>query len=801
MKNTFSMGAAKVVFLITLFIFILSCDGRRRRPMIFKKGHSELSGKPKNSNVSQCEQNSKCTRNMKERGFSPKRNCFCDSACKIYNDCCRNYRHMGYPDKDDGVLTSGFKVPKQVLSCERVDFLSNFNVYVISRCPSSFKDAVVRKKCESLEWDNDIFTKIPVTDRFTRLLFRNVYCAKCFGGDVDYSFWSYAITCSRFCEQNPEEVKRNASLFLQSALGVMEEDNFALGIKKIRNFEISLQHPEFTYRNCKPHISKCSPLWSTEHDPDGHIQKKCRGHTNYVYVGMIPKTVYRNTYCALCNFVNESEISCLAPDPTIVGGEEGNEFGSSMAILLDINSGSASAIVGRQGEYNKTRTVVTRIHCENNEVFDPLAKICRRLGCSDGFVLENGKCISEAIEKASTVEHSDNFENILSGNEVRSECARITLNSSDFVMFPNGSILVPTYKEVFSQDEYIMDNGYASICTPFTEQNYTLVENQTYIVKMFKFDSTQSFISFIGTVVSLFSLLFHFVVYMCLPPLRNIPGKCLICLVVSLFVGQLLFLVGTPRTEIPEVCVSLAVIMHFAFLAAFFWMNVMAFDIWRTFTPDSFQSPSDERAIRFTWYSVYAWFIPLLVVGIGLLLHFSDPMLPLDGKYRPNYGDGLCWITRRMPLLYLFAIPVGILILCNIILYILTIKNLCILSENAKMVDSNNKWRFVLYIKLSFIMGLTWVFGFLAAITDMTVLWYVFIIFNSLQGAFICVAFVCTKKVYRLISEKVKPKRRKGSRAISDSRFITAARSTSNTRSTTLLYEPQAKVVSQETSI
>ena len=61
----------------------------------------------------------------------------------------------------------------------------------------------------------------------------------------------------------------------------------------------------------------------------------------------------------------------------------------------------------------------------------------------------------------------------------------------------------------------------------------------------------------------------------------------------------------------------------------------------------------------------------------------------------------------------------------------------------------------ILYCKLASIMGLTWVFGFVASATHFEVIRYLFVIFNSLQGLFICLAFVCNRKVFRLLKQRV----------------------------------------------
>ena len=62
---------------------------------------------------------------------------------------------------------------------------------------------------------------------------------------------------------------------------------------------------------------------------------------------------------------------------------------------------------------------------------------------------------------------------------------------------------------------------------------------------------------------------------------------------------------------------------------------------------------------------------------------------------------------------------------------------------------------FLLYIKLSTLIGLTWAFGLVASILEMPSLWYPFIILNSLQGIFILVFFDLKWRVYYTAYEKL----------------------------------------------
>ena len=75
----------------------------------------------------------------------------------------------------------------------------------------------------------------------------------------------------------------------------------------------------------------------------------------------------------------------------------------------------------------------------------------------------------------------------------------------------------------------------------------------------------------------------------------------------------------------------------------------------------------------------------------------------------------------------------------------------------------------IIYVKLSVVMGLGWVLGFVAAFSDWSVLWYAFIVINSLQGAMLCAAFVVTRQVKRLLADCIRPlRRRAASRASND---------------------------------
>ena len=109
----------------------------------------------------------------------------------------------------------------------------------------------------------------------------------------------------------------------------------------------------------------------------------------------------------------------------------------------------------------------------------------------------------------------------------------------------------------------------------------------------------------------------------------------------------------------------------------------------------------------------------------------------------------ICWIQGGSPLVYSFGIPVGLVMLMNITFFTRTAVALKETMKAAKRAKSNSDslQRFAVYIKLAFLMGFTWVFGFMSGLTDIDGLNYLFIVTNSLQGVYICVSFTMSSRV------------------------------------------------------
>lgn len=309
------------------------------------------------------------------------------------------------------------------------------------------------------------------------------------------------------------------------------------------------------------------------------------------------------------------------------------------------------------------------------------------------------------------------------------------LDQSEYVMLANASVFVLRWNMTFNPGEYKLVLSKLFVCSQFTPKDFG-----------------KTIATYIGLSISLISLLVLFVTYMVFSELRNTPGKCVICLASSLFVGQFSFcFIGFKGAF----CFYLAAIVHYAFLASFAWTSVLAFVICRTLLSHFIVSDGGTKSRRFLYYSAIAWGLPLIIVVTCLCLDF----FLLDSAFRPGYGDGdFCWISKRMSLIIFFIVPLGVSLVGNFVLFSVTVYRMCQSSRTSGKVlnQQHSKVEVLVCVKLSFIMGLTWVFAFLANFTQWIAMWYLFILFNTLQGAFLCFSFVCTKNVFRLLRPKTR---------------------------------------------
>ncbi|XP_012233862.1 probable G-protein coupled receptor Mth-like 1 [Linepithema humile] len=190
-------------------------------------------------------------------------------------------------------------------------------------------------------------------------------------------------------------------------------------------------------------------------------------------------------------------------------------------------------------------------------------------------------------------------------------------------------------------------------------------------------------------------------------------------------------------------CKALAIMAHFFFLAAFFWLNTMCFNIWWTFRdlrPVSLEK--GQETLRLRVYACYAWGGPLLVAGLAALLDHLPPQ-PQYTFLRPRFGEKQCWFYGDMEILAYFFGPVGVLLAINLLFFAVTARELTCGLWKGEFVKSTTERATLgrICMKLVIVMGITWVADVLSwAVGGPQYIWYVTDLINAFQGVLIFVA-------------------------------------------------------------
>ncbi|KAH3695930.1 hypothetical protein DPMN_083389 [Dreissena polymorpha] len=118
-----------------------------------------------------------------------------------------------------------------------------------------------------------------------------------------------------------------------------------------------------------------------------------------------------------------------------------------------------------------------------------------------------------------------------------------------------------------------------------------------------------------------------------------------------------------------------------------------------------------------------------------------------------GYGGRPCYLTNPQSILFFVAIPISVVMVVNLVMYISVIVKIMRLPEmgESKSRERNN---LKIFVKLSTITGLTWIFGIVYELTDVELFGFLFTLFNASQGILIMFSFVINKRVASLICKK-----------------------------------------------
>ncbi|XP_029174112.1 G-protein coupled receptor Mth2-like [Nylanderia fulva] len=260
----------------------------------------------------------------------------------------------------------------------------------------------------------------------------------------------------------------------------------------------------------------------------------------------------------------------------------------------------------------------------------------------------------------------------------------------------------------------------------------------------------------IVSIISAVFLIATLAVYIILPELRELQDKAMMAAVTTLAVSYtVLSIQHVKPIEIEEhytVCIFFGFILYFSFMSAFFWLNIVAFNVWRSVWFKNFRIR--DQSLYYA-YCIWGWGGPTCLTIIALLLHHKEGY-----HLKPGFGDYNCWLGGYAQTWAYFYGPVGVLLTLNMIYLGLTSWRLW--HQYRDYTGSKLRvlrFKCLLYIKLMLVMGITWIFELMSFAIDTKIdeFWIPTDLLNGLQGFIIFLLLVATRKRVRKLLAKKRP--------------------------------------------
>lgn len=222
-------------------------------------------------------------------------------------------------------------------------------------------------------------------------------------------------------------------------------------------------------------------------------------------------------------------------------------------------------------------------------------------------------------------------------------------------------------------------------------------------------------------------------------------------MVLLLFVNTEYSAVSLVSDERWLVCVGLGALLQYSILVAFSWMLITAYLQFMRYVKVLGQT----RVSRFFLKSfLIGWCIPLipvlLVVGIAPAAYV---------RHIESSNSGICY-PSGMAFYLGILLPVGLIVMSNLIIFLMVIYNI-LLGPGGKLRATERDLTLAqlrLSVFLFFLLGLSWIFGFLATVKTAVVFSYLFCLTATIQGFVLFVYFIIldpgTRKLWRNFFQK-----------------------------------------------
>ncbi|CAD5119331.1 unnamed protein product [Dimorphilus gyrociliatus] len=260
------------------------------------------------------------------------------------------------------------------------------------------------------------------------------------------------------------------------------------------------------------------------------------------------------------------------------------------------------------------------------------------------------------------------------------------------------------------------------------------------------------------TSLSLLALLFRLIAPAILPALRTRGLWFQWNLVFALLIWQWCIFLSPFLYEYLWVCRILAVFGHLSILSSIGWQAVLATDIFFKCREQSLLSNNIFTRAKVSTVFATVWSVSSVPVIISIMIDTANLKNYGKALYGSDSSDSIetmadgnqCWIYGFTGQFMLLFLPFAIVLLFNIIILALSIRNLHVLTlKSPSSKKTNSKREIIIYGKLTILFGATWIFMILASFIKHEVILVLNIVSNACIGIWIGLAALSRKKYWQ----------------------------------------------------
>ncbi|XP_008588086.1 PREDICTED: EGF, latrophilin and seven transmembrane domain-containing protein 1, partial [Galeopterus variegatus] len=233
----------------------------------------------------------------------------------------------------------------------------------------------------------------------------------------------------------------------------------------------------------------------------------------------------------------------------------------------------------------------------------------------------------------------------------------------------------------------------------------------------------------LGIIISVICLalcIFTFWFFSEIQSTRTTIHKNLCC---SLFLAELVFLIGINTNTNKLFCSIIAGLLHYFFLAAFAWMCIEGIHLYLIVVGVIY-----NKGFLHKNFYIFGYLSPAVVVGFSAAL-----------GYRYYGTTKVCWLSTENNFIWSFIGPACLIILVNLLAFVVIIYK--VFRHTAGLKPEVSCYENIRScargaLALLFLLGTTWIFGVLHVVHASVVTAYLFTVSNAFQGMFIFL-FLC----------------------------------------------------------